>query len=396
MANIRTAEVLREIASIYSEADRRRLPVPTHIELPFKRRLYTTYRRSLEIEGIDPDKIGYILGNSTRWKSEFCKFFALNFMQFMMSKARRSTFDPNLLTAQFTDPNADTEVWLRSYKVHDFSPQYVTNGPTLFLGDSRTIAIKAKVQFPNVKKAREMRNRNQYMPKWLNLRYELLRSGGVKLLPFPKFVAERVAESNTYTTRGLVSNLPGEICKFSYCQLSSAIKDLGNACLESFVTGSADILSFDRISLVIHLISLIQGRNTTYNLVYSTTSSEAQRSLFDMDTEAYAPLSARSNGVSALDGMHIYAGSLESIEGILEAGIDSFVSLVASSFDFNRDNIYYNEDVEGDDEDLYILLFKTQDKPFAIGDKRAVWFQAPEIEEYDLMTEDEFTRLMGR
>ena len=214
MANIQATEVLREIVTIYEKAKRLGIPTPTHIDNMFRMQLYSTYMNKLDAERIDKDSLGYLLGNKARWKSEFCKFFTLHFLKFLMDKSPQTAVNSNDLIAIYSELSAKDKIWLRVYDVQKFSPDYVMNGPTLFIGDARTIAIKAKVKFPNVYKAREARNKNQYMYKWLNMRYDLLSRGGVKLLPFLDLEARVIPGTRNYTTRGIMADLPGEIVKF--------------------------------------------------------------------------------------------------------------------------------------------------------------------------------------
>jgi len=390
MANLEATEVLREIVTIYGKAKNSNIPTPTHIDNMFRMQLYSTYMDKLSAERIDKDSLGHLLGNKARWKSEFCKFFTLHFLKFLMDKSPQTATDSSSLTAIYSNGSAEDEIWLRVYDVQKFSPDYVMNGPTLFIGDVRTIAIKAKVKFPNVYKARESRNRDQYMYKWLNMRYDLLSNGGVKLLPFPNLRARAIPGTRNYTTRGIMADLPGEIVKFSYCQLASTILDLGRACLKMLVDPNVSPLEFDKIRLVIRLVNLIRNRNTPFELIKPDyTKQSSQRVLFP-DMSAKGTESIRLNGEDRFDNVYMYCGSLESINEILGPNSVSMSTFVTPLFDKSTHNIYGNLE---EDEDLYVLLFETEESPEVQYGGIAEWSQFPNVTEYDILTEDDLLDL---
>lgn len=390
MANIQATEVLREIVTIYGKAKRLGIPTPTHVDNMFRMQLYSTYMDKLDAESIDKDSLGYLLGNKARWKSEFCKFFALHFLKFLMDKSPKTGIDSNSLIAIYSNPSAEDQIWLSVYDVQKFSPDYVMNGPTLFIGDARTIAIKAKVKFPNVYKAREARNRDQYMYKWLNMRYDLLRSGGVKLLPFPNLQARVVQGTRNYTTRGIMADLPGEIVKFSYCQLASTILDLSRACLKMMVDPNVSPLEFDKIRLVIHLVNLIRNRNTPFELVKPDYSGRSSQRLLFSDLAEKGTESVRLNGEDRFDNVYMYCGSLESIKEILGPKSVTFSTFVTPLFDKSTHNIYRNLE---EDKDLYVLIFETEESPDFQAGGIAEWSDFPDVIESDVLEEDEFLDL---
>jgi len=396
MANVHVVEILREIASIYQKAKDSGIQVPTHVDHKFKSRLYSTYRDRLILEGIDVENIGYVLGNKSRWKSEFCKFFTLHFMKFMMLNGPRTKFDPESLVEQYTNPDFRDPIWLNMYEASDFSPSFVMNGPNLFVQDSRTIAIKAKIEFPNVYKAKRARNRNQYMYKWVNMRYALRPTGTVSLLPFPKLEAKPVKGTNEYTTRGVISSLPGEIAKFSYCQLASTILALGKAGLKMLVSPNVDVLEFDQIRLLINLINLITNRSTQYYLIRPIAGTKAasvtQMSLFGEVEETDR---IRLNGDEQSDYMYIYFGSPETVAELLEGRPIEFTAHRMSTLDLQVTNIYENLD---EDEDLAILLFETYEEPNLFDTAHlASWHDGlpSSIKSHDILTEDELFDLVA-
>ena len=93
MANIQATEVLREIVTIYEKAKGVGMPTPIHIDNMFRMQLYSTYSDKLDAERLDKDSLGYLLGNKARWKSEFCKFFTLHFLKFLMDKSPKTSID---------------------------------------------------------------------------------------------------------------------------------------------------------------------------------------------------------------------------------------------------------------------------------------------------------------
>ena len=183
-----------------------------------------------------------------------------------------------------------------------------------------------------------------------------------------------------------MADLPGEIVKFSYCQLASTILDLSRACLKMLVDPNVNPLEFDKIKLVIHLVNLIRNRNTPFELIKPDyTKRSSQRTLFP-DMAAKGTESIRLNGEDRFDNVYMYCGSLESINEILGPNSVSMSTFSTPLFDKSTHNIYRNLE---EDEDLYALLFETEESPVIQYAGIAEWSEFPEVIEYEILNEDE-------
>ena len=203
--------ILKKAESIFKNAEIQGIPIPKHISLEFKQLLYHSYRDTLDAYAFDANYLGYILGNSSRWDLPLCRFFTLNFLEFFASslpEKDRQKLKPALL-------NSDKNIVLDYYTPLQISENYTRHTATLFLSESRTIAIKANILYPNVAKAKAVRRRDQYSYKWVNLRYKKSDSGNVSILKLPRIQAR--LEGGKFTTEGLLKNsVGGDIIKYSF------------------------------------------------------------------------------------------------------------------------------------------------------------------------------------
>ena len=97
--------------------------------------------------------------------------------------------------------------------------------------------------------------------------------------------------------------------------------------------------------------------------------------------------SIRLNGEDRFDNVYMYCGALESINEILGPNSVALSTFVTPLFDKSTHNIYRNLE---DDDDLYVLIFETEDSPNAQSGGIAEWSEFPNVVEYDILTEDDF------
>jgi len=374
--------VLKEASDFYDQALSYRLAVPTYMSPKFKGLLYSVYRNPLESCGAKLDNLGYILGNKERWDSELCKLFTLRFLRFFMLRMPSQELNPNALLTSFRSLDTrECRLYLSAYEGVSFSPDYLQNGPTIFLCEPRTLSIKAKARFPNVEKARVSRNRNEYMYKWINLRYKKTTTGLVKLLPFPKFEAVRLP-TGRYSSKGLISSLPGEPLKFSICQLSNSLKTFLQATLDFSVSNTPNAIALASANVILDIANLIQRQNVAFEISKDTASDLP---LFETPTTD----SVRINGFEDLDNVYFMplAEDVDEDEPIRAYRASQALKFSTNILSPKADYEY--------DEPIQVCVFQTSDIPSREISKGFVeWDKEPQIEDMEVFEEFDFYNLL--
>ena len=191
----------------------------------------------------DPQSVSnleFILGNSSRWDQNLCRFFSIGMLNYFIEEANELT----LLKENFRFPkakslNSSEEVPLLDYSAGEVSSNYSYTGAVLQL-NPRNISIRAKIIYPNLTQAKKTGNPNLAMPKWFTMRYKTSnakrRKGEVKLQPLPEFKIENfsfydnVAKRTKFDSRVIPQKKElektGRLAKFSYCNLADQLKCL--------------------------------------------------------------------------------------------------------------------------------------------------------------------------
>ena len=377
---IPASSILIEACRIFKDASAKGMSVPKLFRRDFKYDLFSKYRVVLEDNGIDPSTVGDILGNSARWDSVLNRFFVLNFLEFL-GKRLPSSHNPGLTAGYLTNKKDIKLTW---YRASDYSPTMSQSGPTLSIGDPRVMTIKMKVQYPNVSKGQ-----NEYMFKWVNMRYDITHMGTIKLQQLPRFKATRKSSGRGLTTEGMIKGLSGTICKFSYGELAVLMKKIVSFALKILANegSSLDPTELMSVHLVLDVVNLIWATSEKFEIV-SSQSAVALGPLFS----TVAPTSIETFKINdeEIEGLEstyfVVFGGLKTLEAILNGQMPTFTAFRAENFQLGDVNLYGDMD---DNEAIYALVFTTKSSR-AIGDKERVIFDAHTvIEKYEIWNEDE-------
>lgn len=380
--DISASSVLSDMISIFKDARALGLKVPSHINSKFRNTLASpAYRDALESARLDPEEIGYVLGNKHRWDQGLCKYFALRSFKFYMQRTPRSPFDPDVFLLQYSMPNSPKYTILNRYKAADYGPRYVDIGPSIFYGNNRYMTIKLKTEYPNVSKGLD-----EFQLRWINMRYtKSLTTGNVVLQPVPKFKAKRKLVGRSLETRGQIRDQAGEIANFSFCALANAFKDL---CIKSLdmLVGKPVPAESTGTYVPFDIINLLEKRNTKFRIV--TYGLSALGPLFGeegltVDSEY------RVNGDT---GIYFLYGSPEDIKSLLEKG-HVHHAYVAEMFRLSEHNLYGvvepGTSVEG-------VLFETESTPIVITTSGvSTWEEPAAISSYEILNEQEIIESLG-
>jgi hypothetical protein len=351
------------------------LKVPTLTTKAIKYALHTTYRDVLSDNGIDVADIGALLGNKARWDAPLCRLMVLRFLDFFA--ARLAGVKPLQLTEALV-ARGEKSVLLPWYRGADFSPVYTPDGPTLYFGDARTLTLKQRVMFPNVTKGPD-----EYMFKLVNLRYEVLPGGGAKLLPFPAFVARPAAGGGGgVTAAGLISSLPGDICRFSYCQLAGLLRRL---CEASFRMLVGEVVTAADIRLARLFVDVV-------NVIYNTTET------FEVaGGPGGVPLRINSADVAAVGFIFLVVGPRDTIEAFArgEMGPPDVIAHDAAMFDLREMNIYGDlADIEVELA-VYGALFTASSPPTYIDGSLVTFDEGTQATEVEVLSEPDLLSALG-
>lgn len=381
--DISASSVLSEMISIFKDARGLGLKVPSHISSKFRNTLASpAYRDALESARLDPEGIGYVLGNKHRWDQGLCKYFTLRFFKFYMQRTARSPFNPDVFLLQYSVPNSPKYSILTRYKAAEYGPRYVDIGPSIFYGHKRYMTIKLKTEYPNVSKGV-----GEFQLRWINMRYtKSLTTGNVELQPVPKFKAVRKSVGKSLETRGQIRDQAGEIANFSFCELANAFKDLCIKSLDMLVgkdisdVSTGSYVPFDIINLLEKRPSQ-KFRIVTYGL--SSLGPLFGEEGLTIDSEL------RINGD---EGIYFLYGSSGDIESLAEKGLIRH-AYAADTFRLSEHNLY--GDVEPG-HSVRGILFETESQPVIISENGiCTWDDPAVISSYEVLNEQEIIDSLG-
>ena len=202
--------------------------VPRELRLYLQRKLGAEYQ---DVKGLPFDYIVRFVGNRKRWNSKTCKAIVMATLSYLCGKTEES--NPIAFSDYISETRPAATTGLAAYGSDSMADSSIIgwSTPTLILNDKRIIAIKNKISYPNITKAREEQSSLPRMPKWLNMRYEAFPSA--RLLRLPDFKVQVEYTSNfrgesipSYTVEPKYDTLPGFPARFAYCTLAEEIQCL--------------------------------------------------------------------------------------------------------------------------------------------------------------------------
>lgn len=412
MANLYILETLKHLTRTYSQAKAKGFKVPKHTSPKFRGLLYTLYREPLVKEGINLDDLGALLGNKARWDVEFAKCISLSFMAYLLKQTQQQeaagalkNFDASVLEQTAYGQTIFKNVYLKSLSNVEVSKGPMLEGATLFLDQPRTIAIKAKVQYPNVKKINDLGNTFEYMFKWLKLKYTKTPGGVIKITPFPTFEATLNPTTRQYTTIGQIEAIPGEDLQFSYVDFSNRIRNFALEALKLLSTQLPSLEKIVEIAPIIDLVNILQGRNDKFYL--KTLKSRFQQNIgtiFDpVRTDRDLPLFSadsistedgiRINGFESFDNTYIVFGDRHSLLDLANHDSTEIVVMRGDFYKPLKTSVYnlFLGDTEVDDP--MALIFTTNHPLPQISERLAVFTTSTLIETAELIFVDDLNRL---
>ena len=284
MIRVSAASVLREACVVFREAESRGLKTPSRVSRRFRDLLYSAYQGELLRNNIDQNCIGRLMGNSARWDIHLCKHFTLHFLKYFMDLAPRSQIDTQVLTRVLTDPQAPIRYPLPTYNTREMSAAYAEYGPTLFL-EQRTMALKARVQIPNVTKRNSGVDLQATNMTWVNMKYKKTQRG-VKLQKIPRIEATIDPVSKKLTLNNAIRSLPGDTSKGGYCEFAKGIRGLLAAALNLLVGEPVTETGTVSAQRLVDYVSLILNRNVKF--IMSEGDGGEQLPLFpDLNTHPH-------------------------------------------------------------------------------------------------------------
>lgn len=372
MARIPASSILLEASAAIEQARALGLSVPSLTSRDLKYSLHTTYRDVLSDNGIRIEDVGALLGNRARWDAPLCRLFVLRFLDFF---ATRLAGDKVLgLTDAFFSQGAKSKA-LPWYRGSEFTPMYTPDAPTLYFGDPRTLTIKQRVMFPNVSKGPD-----EYMFKLINLRYDVASSGDVKLLPFPAFAA-RVAPGGALSATGLISNLPGYICRFSHCQLAGLIRKLVDSAFRMVVGEPVTAADVRVARLLADVVNLVCATNERFEIAGGPTATA---------------LRINSAELTAAGFIFFVVGSRDAIEAFArgETSPAHVMAHDAAKFDLSEVSVYAN--LPDTDTAVYGALFTASTTPVYIDDDLVTFVEGTHATDVEVLSESELvSALLG-
>lgn len=375
MIRIPASSILLEACAAIAQARAAGMPVPRSTSKHIKYAMHTTYRDLLADNGVDVESLAAVVGNRARWDAPLCRLMVLRFLDFF--SARLGANVSRNLSQYVTNRNVRT-IQLPWYRGSDFSPSYTPDAPTLYIGDPRTLAIRQRVMFPNVSKGPD-----EYMFKLINLRYDIDSRGVPKLLPFPAFEARAKGDDRTLTTAGVISGLPGFICRFSYCQLAGLLRKLTAAALKQLAGEPVTAGELRVARLFADVVNIVYGKSETFEVAGTPTSSPVRINSADLaDLTVYGRL-------------FLVVGPRAEVEGIVRGDIrlSEVVTHDALALDLEALNLY-----QGIDEaaDLHATVFISDQQPMLTGSSRVLFGDNAVVLDAEVLSEPELiAALMG-
>jgi len=224
---IEAHEIVSTACSILQSAkDVHKIKTPKYTRSDFGYDIETKYKEALTKFSIPLDTFGILFGNKSRWDASLCRYFTLSFIEFFIKKTKAPHSKSMDILAVYSDttPEKYRGVPLSSYTEQEYSEGTAFSKPHLYTADPRVISLKAFVVYPNT--TLSARFGSGFMSKkWVNLRYEL-DGDKPKLAKLPAFKFDPT--SKKVVPR--ISQSPGFLFKFSYCELATYLKRLTYNC----------------------------------------------------------------------------------------------------------------------------------------------------------------------
>lgn len=403
MADIYIFDVLRKASNVYSQAKANGVPVPKFIDPSFRNQLYSVYREPLVNAGIDLEALGHLLGNKARWDVQLCRSVTLSFMEFFVSRfPNLKGFNSQVLLESAYGRVAFEEVHLPSLQNLTITEGVLASTPKLFLNKPRTFSIQAKVQFPNIKKSNERGMEDLTLYKWLKLKYRKNSEGQVSIVKFPKFRAIRNTTTGTFSARGQIEAMPGEVLQYTYCEISADIKAFCIACLHMIASRDIDYVEISKLSRLIDFINIMLNQNEKF--VVKRNPSFEQGDLFGIDERlvtlplfdaggSNSKVSARINGEDDLENIYVVFGEPSKLEALLDGRLQDIPVLRADLFKPHHTNIFecYLGDTEIEEPEILIVMSKV---PLPqLSEKVALLRSSEVLVDYDKLKVSEFSTL---
>lgn len=392
MIRVSAVSILTEACNILKDAKARGINVPSRVSREFRDLLYSAYRDELISNGIDTDCIGQLLGNSARWDINLCRYFTLRFLKFFVDRTPQSAFDSNILTNVLDNPQAPTSYPLKSYDARSMSAAYAEYGPTLFL-EQRTMAIKARVQIPNVTKRNAGTDLQATNLNWINMKFRKSDTG-IRLLKIPVIAPKKDPITKKWTLVGVIRGLPGDTTKYGFCELATGVRGLISASLKLLVgdfVSETDTVAAQRL---VDYVSLIENKNIKFCI--SKDDRVAQLTLFSDTSTPTDPAykTYRING----DDLKIYLilGTPKEIKYAIKYPSEITEAFDAYSFNAIEHNLYNYSD--SDSENVQGLLFSTNSEPIEVDSKGIAYFDADGIDlsEHEILSVCEISDSLSR
>lgn len=381
---ISASELLKTMCSAFQEAGSvYDIKTPTAISRQFRDLLITSYSDVAGSYELDTEVLGRFLGNSSRWNLPLCRYITLRFLS-EITRAMESTglgvsVQPSEFLKPFTNPTANLKVRL-NYSLAEIGSGVISDPAVLFLGDARTIAVKARVRYPNVSVMNTFGTDNYGdMWKWVNLRYQRNSDGSVAFVSLPKFEASKKPEfegRSLFSTKGLITSMDGRLCKFSYCQLASQVRNLCVLSLSMLNGEPVNDTETAKSRFLFDLLNLVQKTNVRFSL-------EGQSIGTSIGTSTASPL--RINPAQK-ETVFVIFGGFQEMEDLSNRPDLISTAYKASDIDIGLLDLY--EDLE-DDGGLFALVFQTQTVPDFESDDSVTWDSGIELQDFDILNEED-------
>lgn len=217
---------------------------------------------------MDRDAWTYLIsfvGNRARWSATQCRFIVFETLAWLATQAQvRDYFSSSAVL-----PNPSASARLDAYRGQAMARNgYIgRSGPTITLGDQRTIAIRNKTRYPNVSQVKKTGNPQSYMPKDITMRYSEDPASPPELLPVPEFFAVRESALRTsWRVDPEMRSLSGRQAKFSLCMLAEQIQCLVVEAIALHI-GAEDTASEASTTDFFDLFNLIYRKSYDFYLI---------------------------------------------------------------------------------------------------------------------------------
>jgi len=360
--SIKADAVLKKACQILADAKSiQNITTPKYVKSDFKYDIQTKHTKVLNAFGISLDTFGTLFGNKTRWDADLCRYFTLNFIQFFISQTGKTDAVDVL---QFYTGDSELQylgIPLLEYTNAEFSEGSAYSAPTLFVADPRVISMKAYVLYPNTTLSRRFGGGFE-SKKWVNMRY-LLEAEVPKISKIPAFTYDAVAGK----VIPRISETPGFLIKFSYCELASYLKLLTYNCFQ-ILDGQAPTHDMRIARKVLDIVNLITKGQYVFEIspyVPKKTPAPAAYRINPAPQRIYIRFpSMKNNEAFLVERLHLEAVSLYDL-------------------------------VPEDSSEISAKLFTTDDEPRVEVGPYVQWDVSPHIEEVDQLDEAEVLEIFS-